>query len=84
MPIASRQRIASWMRWRALGWSKKTNSSKAPQDSFFARGFMGQFVVVVPSQRLVIVRLSVSHVRGDDIEATNDLVGDVLAAWPAR
>lgn len=30
VPIASRQRIASWMRCRALGWWKNTNSSTAP------------------------------------------------------
>jgi hypothetical protein len=37
-------------------------------------------VVVVPSRRLVIVRLSVSHQRGDDIDGTNTLVGEVLDA----
>jgi hypothetical protein len=45
---------------------------------------MGQFVVVIPSRHVVIVRLSVSHQRGDDIEATNDLVGDVLEALSRR
>jgi CubicO group peptidase (beta-lactamase class C family) len=66
------------------GWGVPWGLSKAPQDTFFARGFMGQFVVVIPSRHLVIVRLSVSHQRGDDIEATNDLVGDVLAALPGH
>lgn len=62
------------------GWGVPWGLSNAPRDTFFARGFMGNFVVVIPSQRLVIVRLSVSHFRGDDIEGTNAIVGDVLHA----
>ncbi len=62
------------------GWGVPWGLASAPPDTFFARGFMGQFVVVIPSQRLVIVRMSVSHVRGDDIEETNRIVGEVLAA----
>lgn len=64
------------------GWGVPWGLSRAPVDSFFARGFMGQFVVVIPSRRLVIVRLSVSQERGDDIAATDELVGHVLAALP--
>jgi CubicO group peptidase (beta-lactamase class C family) len=49
-------------------------------DRAFARGFMGQFIVVIPSERLVIVRLSVSHVRGDDIGEADRLVADIRVA----
>ncbi|WP_395699703.1 serine hydrolase domain-containing protein [Aquabacterium sp.] len=35
----------------------------APRDTFFARGFFGQFVIVIPSQRLVIVRFDASQER---------------------
>jgi CubicO group peptidase (beta-lactamase class C family) len=62
------------------GWGAPWGLSQAPADAFFARGFMGQFIVVVPSRRVVIVRLSVSPVRGDDIEETDRLVGEVLTA----
>jgi CubicO group peptidase (beta-lactamase class C family) len=62
------------------GWTVPWGLSRAPKDAFFARGYMGQFIVVIPSERMVIVRLSISHVRGDDIEETNRLVGDILAA----
>jgi CubicO group peptidase (beta-lactamase class C family) len=68
------------------GWGAPWGLPAAPEDSFFARGFMGQFVVVVPSRRVVIVRMSASPRFGDDIEETDRIVGKVLraleAAWP--
>lgn len=63
-----------------LNWGVPWGLSRAPADAFFARGFMGNFVVVVPSKRLVLVRLSVSTHRGDDIEETDRIVGEVLDA----
>lgn len=61
-------------------WGVPWGLPSAPPGTFFARGFMGPFVVVIPSQRIVIVRMSVSHVRGDGIEETDRIVGEVLAA----
>jgi CubicO group peptidase (beta-lactamase class C family) len=61
-------------------WGAPWGLPSAPRDAFFARGYMGNFTVVIPSQRLVIVRLSVSSVRGDDIEETDRLVGAILEA----
>lgn len=65
------------------GWGAPWGLPSAPADAFFARGFMGNFVVVVPSRRLVLVRLSVSTQRGDDIGETDRLLGAVLAALPS-
>ena len=51
-----------------------------PADSFFASGLLGQYVVVVPSSRLVIARFGVTHRRpGFDIEGLSRLVADVTA-----
>ncbi|MBC7578337.1 MAG: serine hydrolase [Tardiphaga sp.] len=55
---------------RSRGW---------PADSFYASGTFGQYVVVLPSQRLVIVRFGISGDRGD-IEGVSRLVAEVIAA----
>ncbi|MDH4393490.1 MAG: serine hydrolase, partial [Aquabacterium sp.] len=62
------------------GWGVPWGLPSAPADTFFARGYMGQFVVVVPSRQLVVVRLASSHQRGDDIAETDRIVADILAA----
>jgi CubicO group peptidase (beta-lactamase class C family) len=52
----------------------------APRDTYFARGYLGQYVVVVPSKRLVIARFGLSHSRGGDVESVGHLVADTIAA----
>ena len=61
-------------------WGAPWGLPSAPADAFFARGYMGQFVVVVPSRRVDIVRLASAPELGDDIVETDRLVGDILAA----
>lgn len=63
-------------------WGVPWGFAHAPRDAFFARGFMGQFTLVLPSRDAVIVRMGISHQRGDAIEAVDRLVGEVLAALP--
>jgi hypothetical protein len=54
-----------------------------PADSFYGSGLFGQRLVVIPSQRLVIVRLGATVDPPDfDIQGLLRLVRDVIAAGP--
>jgi len=50
-----------------------------PNESIMANGFERQFVVIVPSKKLVVVRLGVTHYKNFNIA---NLVNDVIAALP--
>jgi len=50
-----------------------------PTDTFLFDGFEHNFVVVVPSKKLVVVRLGVTHNKNFDLEK---LVRDVIKAVP--
>lgn len=52
-----------------------------PADSFMAYGSLGQYIVIVPSARLVIVRMGVSRMPGEDIEGVDRLTADAVAAF---
>jgi CubicO group peptidase (beta-lactamase class C family) len=56
----------------------------APADAYFGFGYLGQFLVIVPSRQLVIVRLGLTHVRGGDRDAAGRLVTGIVAAVDAR
>jgi CubicO group peptidase (beta-lactamase class C family) len=55
---------------------------RLPQDAFAARGFQGQRVVIIPSKKLVVVRmgLTVNEEAYLDVES---LVRDVISALPS-
>jgi len=55
-----------------------------PADSFMAYGSLGQYVAIVPAAKLVIVRMGVSHMPGEDIEGIDRLMADSVAAFSAR
>jgi CubicO group peptidase (beta-lactamase class C family) len=60
-----------------LGAPEWRASWEVPRDSFFASGMLGQRLLVVPSERLVIARFGVTH--GED-EGLGRLISDVIAA----
>ena len=69
-------RVAGHIPWSPVLWSIPS----APADSFYARGLLGQYVVVVPSKRLVVARFGVSHAEEADIEGVGRLITDIISA----
>ena len=68
--------------WTNLGDSKGSRYRAGlgmPRDAFYASGVMGQYIIVVPSEQLVIVRLGISG-NQYDIAGVSHLVADVIAA----
>jgi CubicO group peptidase (beta-lactamase class C family) len=51
-----------------------------PADSFMARGSQGQYVLIIPSRRIVIVRMGMAFNDRDDIGGLERLTREVLAA----
>ena len=50
-----------------------------PRDAFFAKGTIGQYTIVIPSERLVIVRMGRSPNAPPEADGVFDLVRDVVA-----
>lgn len=76
--------------WVGIGagfWSNQGNSFGAkfrvdhgwPRDAFFAKGTIGQYTIIIPSERLVIVRLGRSPNVPPQADGVFDLVRDVVA-----
>ncbi|WP_247505305.1 serine hydrolase [Bradyrhizobium sp. 1] len=50
-----------------------------PRDAFFAKGTIGQYTIVIPSEKLVIVRMGRSPNAPPKVDGVFDLVRDVVA-----
>jgi CubicO group peptidase (beta-lactamase class C family) len=51
-----------------------------PADAFMGRGYMGQWIVIVPSERLVVTRFGYSHGDAGAMTSVAELVHGVIAA----
>lgn len=66
---------------RGQGWAvEHRRANGLPADSFMARGSFGQFMLISPKERLVIVQMGPSDRAGGDIEGLFRLTRDTLAA----
>ncbi|HET6969816.1 MAG TPA: serine hydrolase [Phenylobacterium sp.] len=67
-------------------WTNRGGSDGArhrphlPADSFMARGVHGQFTIVIPSARVVIVKLGDAYTPYGDMAAMDRFTGEVLSA----
>jgi CubicO group peptidase (beta-lactamase class C family) len=59
-------------------WAEENALSDVPADVFFADGFLGQRVYIIPSKKLVVVRLGYS-MRNFSM---NEFLRDIIAALP--
>ena len=50
----------------------------APSDAFMGRGHMGQWLVVVPPENLVVVRMGFAHGGAGEMSSTVQLVRKVV------
>jgi CubicO group peptidase (beta-lactamase class C family) len=81
-----------WVGYGAGFWTNLGDSFGAnyriehgwPRDAFFAKGTIGQYVIIVPSERLVIVRLGRSPNWPPGVDGVFDLVRDVVAATGSK
>ena len=81
----------AWVGYGAGFWTNQGDSFGAsyriehgwPRDAFFAKGTIGQYVIVIPSERLVIVRLGRSPNWPPEADGVFRLVSDVVAATRA-
>ena len=64
----------------ALWWLNGGRWPRIPADCFCADGYEGQYICVIPSRDLVVVRLALDHTRANP----DRLVGDILEAIPTR
>jgi len=71
-----------WLNAGTEGNPKDRLWPSAPTDAFSARGYQGQYVVVIPSMKLVIVRFGATSVRAAwDMD---DFISRVTAAIPDK
>jgi CubicO group peptidase (beta-lactamase class C family) len=73
--------------WTNLGDSRGANyriGEGWPRDAYFAKGSIGQYVIIIPSQHLVIARFGRTANFPLDADGVSQLVRDVIAATSGK
>ena len=68
-----------WLNAGALGHPDNRRFTELPADMFYADGYEGQFVFVIPSKKIVVVRLG--QTAGDSFDVSGFL-SRIIAATP--
>ena len=82
----------AWVGYGAGFWTNHGDSFGAsyrvghgmPGDAFFAKGAIGQYVIIVPQERLVVVRFGRSPNLPPEADGVFQLVQDVITATSNR
>jgi CubicO group peptidase (beta-lactamase class C family) len=69
-------------------WTNRSDNERAkqrvsqgiPRDAFYAFGSLGQMVMILPTERLVAVRLGDAVDEGRELRSLGRLVGEIIAA----
>ncbi len=69
-----------WTNRGDAGAARRRVAAGMPADSFMARGSYGQATVIIPSDRLVIVRMGYAYTPYGDIAALERLTAEAMAA----
>ncbi len=89
---SARPTANAWVGYGAGFWTNRGDSFGAhyriehgwPRDAFFAKGTIGQYVIVIPSERLVIARFGTTVNWPLDADGVSQLVRDVVAATSGK
>jgi CubicO group peptidase (beta-lactamase class C family) len=82
--LASDYGAGFWTNRGAHANGAKRIEAGMPEDAFYGSGNLGQRVVIIPSERLVIVRLGLTHSEGFDMRGLLRLIRDTSEALNAR
>ncbi|MGB7729693.1 MAG: serine hydrolase [Candidatus Acidiferrum sp.] len=69
-----------WTNRGAHGHAAVRIEAGMPENAFYGSGNLGQRVVIIPSQKLVIVRMGLTHSQGFDMRGLLRLISDTSAA----
>jgi CubicO group peptidase (beta-lactamase class C family) len=72
-----------WTNHGGHGDAQDRIAAGMPEDAFYASGNLGQRIVIIPSQNLVIVRLGLTHSPSFDMPGLLHLIADTTAALKA-
>lgn len=71
-----------WTNRGASGGARYRVKAGIPSDAFMARGAYGQYVVVIPSKRLVVARFGMAFDRRNDLDTVAHLIAEVIRTLP--